>query len=128
VAAVKPALPGDSVGYGREFIAARETWIGTLPIGYADGVVRGLSNNCDVIVAGRRYPVVGTISMDNLTIDLGPEPTVALGDVARIIGCDGAECQTAEQLAHRLGTITHEIVCWISRRVPRTYHRDGEPV
>jgi alanine racemase len=128
LAAVKLAQPGDSVGYGRQFIATRETWIGTLPIGYADGVVRGLSNNCDVIVAGRRYPVVGTISMDNLTIDLGPEPTVALGDVARIIGCDGAECQTAEQLAHRLGTITHEIVCWISRRVPRTYHRDGEPV
>jgi alanine racemase len=128
LAAVKLAQPGDSVGYGRQFIATRETWIGTLPIGYADGVVRGLSNNCDVIVAGRRYPVVGTISMDNLTIDLGPEPTVALGDVARIIGCDGAECQTAEQLAHRLGTITHEIVCWISRRVPRTYHRDGEPL
>jgi alanine racemase len=127
VAAVKLAVPGDSVGYGRQFIAARETWIGTLPIGYADGVVRGLSNNCDVIVAGRRYPVVGLISMDNLTIDLGPEPTVAPGALARIIGCDGTECQTAEQLAHRLGTITHEIVCWISRRVPRAYHRDGEP-
>ncbi len=127
VAAVKPARPGDSVGYGREFIAERETWIGTLPIGYADGVVRGLSNNCDVIIGGRRYPVVGRISMDNLTVDLGPEPTVAPGALARIIGRDGAESQTAEELAHRLGTITHEIVCWISRRVPRVYHRDGEP-
>ncbi|MDQ6604961.1 MAG: alanine racemase [Actinomycetota bacterium] len=127
LAAVKLAQPGDSVGYGRQFIATRETWIGTLPIGYADGIARGLSNNCDVIVARRRYPVVGTVSMDNLTIDLGPEPIAAPGDSALIIGSDGSERQTAEHLAHRLGTITHEIVCGISRRVPRTYHRDGQP-
>jgi alanine racemase len=127
VAAVKPARPGDSAGYGRTFIAERETWIATLPIGYADGVVRGLGNNCEVLVGGRRYPVVGTVSMDNITIDLGPEPIAAAGDVATIIGGDGAERQSAEQLAHRVGTINYEIVCGISRRVPRSYHRDGVP-
>ena len=72
VAAVKRARPGESAGYGRRFIADRETWIATLPIGYADGVRRALTNNCDVLIDGRRYPVVGTVSMDNITVDLGP--------------------------------------------------------
>ena len=69
VAAIKRAAPGDSVGYGRRFVAERETWIGTLPIGYADGVRRALTNNCEVLIRGRRYPLVGTVSMDNVTID-----------------------------------------------------------
>src|SRR5205085_2514715 len=76
VAAVKRAAPGDSAGYGRRYIAEGETWIGTLPIGYGDGFRRALSNNCDVLVAGSRYPLVGTVSMDNVTIDLGPQTTV----------------------------------------------------
>jgi alanine racemase len=125
VASVKRAAPGDSVGYGRRFIAPRETWIGTLPIGYADGIRRALSNNCEVLVRGRRFPVVGTVSMDNITIDLGPQTTVAAGDRATIIGADGDERQTAEDIAHRIGTINYEVVTGISARVPRSYHRDG---
>ena len=128
LAAVKPARPGDSVGYGRRFIAEHDTWVGTLPIGYGDGVRRAFTNNCDVLVGGRRYPLVGTVSMDNITIDLGPEPVAEPGDEAILIGSDGAERQTAEQLARRIGTINYEIVCGISARVPRSYHRDGEPV
>jgi alanine racemase len=128
VAAVKAARAGDSVGYGRRFVAERDTWIATLPIGYGDGVRRALTNNCDVLVRGRRYPLVGTVSMDNITIDLGPEPVAEVGDDATLIGADGAERQTAEQLARRVGTINYEIVCGISERVPREYHRDGEPV
>jgi alanine racemase len=128
LAAVKQARVGDSAGYGRRFIAARDTWIGTLPIGYADGFRRAFTNNCDVLVEGRRYPLVGTVSMDNVTIDLGPsEPSVRVGDVATIIGSSGAERQTAEQLAQRIDTINYEIVCGWSGRVPRVYHRDGEP-
>jgi alanine racemase len=127
VAAVKAAAPGDSAGYGRKFVVSKETWIGTLPIGYADGVVRALSNNCDVLVGGRRYPLVGTVSMDNITIDLGPDTSVVPGTPAILIGQDGSERQTAEQLAHRVGTINYEIVCGISRRVPRRYHRDRVP-
>jgi alanine racemase len=127
VAAIKRARPGDSVGYGRRFIAERDTWIATLPLGYADGIRRALSNNCDVLIGGRRYPLVGTVSMDNLTLDLGPEPAVAVGEPATIIGAEGGERQTAEELARRIGTINYEIVCGISRRVPRVYHRDGEP-
>lgn len=127
VAAVKRARPGDSVGYGRRFVAERETWIATLPIGYGDGVRRALTNNCDVLVGGRRYPLVGTVSMDNITIDLGDEPAARIGEVATIIGRDEDQLQTAEDLANRIGTINYEIVCGISQRVPRAYHRDGEP-
>jgi alanine racemase len=125
VAAVKLTRGGESVGYGRRFVAARDTWIATLPIGYADGVRRGLTNNCDVLIGGRRYPLVGTVSMDNITADVGPEPTVRPGDGAVIIGRDGEELQRAEDLAQRLDTINYEIVCGITGRVPRVYHRDG---
>jgi alanine racemase len=131
VAAVKRARPGESSGYGRRFIADRDTWIATLPIGYGDGIRRGLSNNCDVLIGGRRYPLVGTVSMDNITVDLGPATGAAAGEVeqeAIIIGRSGAERQTVEDLANRLDTVNHEVLCGISARVPRQYHRDGEPV
>jgi alanine racemase len=128
VAAVKPAQPGDTLGYGRSFAAERHTLVATVPIGYGDGVRRGLSNNCEVLIRGRRYPVAGTLSMDNLTVDLGPQSKVEVGDRVTLIGADGAERQTAEDLARRLDTISYEIVCGISSRVPRTYHRDGEAV
>ncbi len=127
VAAVKAARPGDSVGYGRQFTAKAETWIATLPIGYGDGVRRAYGNNCEVLVGGRRHPLVGAVSMDNITLDLGPDTSVAVGDLATIIGADGNERQTAEQLARRIDTINYEVVCAISCRVPRTYHRDGVP-
>jgi alanine racemase len=127
VAAVKLARPGDSVGYGRRFIAARETWIATLPIGYGDGVSRLFTNNAEVLIGGRRYPLVGTVSMDNITVDVGPSPAVEIGQPATLIGIDGGERQTAEELARRTRTISYEVVCGISGRVPRLHHRDGEP-
>ncbi len=126
LAAVKLARAGDSVGYGRRFCAERDTWIGTIPIGYADGIRRELTNNCDVLVDGTRYPLVGTVSMDNITIDLGPEPAASVGAGATIIGRDGGERQTTEDIARRVGTINYEILCGISKRVPRAYHRDGD--
>lgn len=128
VAAVKLARAGDSVGYGRRFVAAADTWIATLPIGYADGVSRAFTNNCDVLIGSRRYPLVGTVSMDNITVDIGDEPLVEVGTQATLIGIDGDQRQTAEDLARRVGTINYEVVCGISRRVPRIYHRDGVQV
>jgi alanine racemase len=127
VAAVKPAEPGDTVGYGRTFTAEAPTWIATIPIGYADGIRRGLSNNCDVLIAGRRYPLVGTVSMDNITVDLGPKKGVAIGEPVTIIGAQSGARQTAEEVARRIETINYEIVCGVSARASRIYHRDGEP-
>jgi alanine racemase len=128
VAALKRAVAGDSAGYGRRFIAGADTWLATLPIGYADGVRRALSGNCDVLISGRRFPLVGTVSMDNVTVDVGSDPVVKWGEQATLLGTDGDERQTAEDLARRIGTISYEVMCGVSGRVPRIYHRDGAPV
>jgi alanine racemase len=127
VATVKPIASGQSTGYGRHFIAERPSHIATLPIGYGDGLVRALANNCDVLIGGRRYPLCGMVSMDNITVDVGPDPVVRRGQRATLIGVDGDERQTAEDLARRAGTISYELLCWISKRVPRVYHYDGRP-
>jgi alanine racemase len=120
VAEVKRALPGQSAGYGRRFVAERETWLGTVPIGYGDGVRRALTNNADVLVDGRRVPLVGTVSMDNITVDLGDQP-VERGAEAVLIGARGGERILAEELAARLGTINYEITCALTPRVPREH-------
>jgi alanine racemase len=119
VGAVKRFPAGQSAGYGRKWRAAADTWVGVVPLGYGDGVRRALTNDCDVLVEGRRYPLVGTVSMDNLTIDLGPETTVEPGAEAVLIGRQGEEEIRAEELAARLDTINYEITCGISPRVPR---------
>jgi alanine racemase len=128
VADVKPCAEGESAGYGRRFVARSDTALGVLPIGYGDGVRRGLTNNADVLVGGRRRALVGTVSMDNLTIDLGSPPDVPPGAPAVLIGAQGAERITAEEWARRLGTINYEVTCALSPRVPRWHHHDGESV
>ena len=127
VAALKPSARGESAGYGRRFVAERDTVLGVLPIGYGDGWRRGLSNNAEVLVGGARVPLVGTISMDNLTVDLGPAPSAGVGEPAVLIGAAGQERITAEEVARCLHTINYEITCGLTARVPRAYHRDGEP-
>jgi alanine racemase len=119
VADVKRFPAGASAGYGRTWRAPTDTWVGVLPLGYGDGVRRALSNNAEVLVRGRRRPLVGTISMDNLTIDLGSETEVAPGDEAVLIGRQGGEEILAEEVARRLATINYEVTCGISARVPR---------
>jgi alanine racemase len=119
VADVKRFEPGDSAGYGQTWRAEAATCVGVLPLGYGDGVRRGLSNNAEVLVGGRRYPLVGTVSMDNVTIDLGPDTGVEPGEEAVLIGSLGEETILAEDMAARLGTINYEITCGISARVPR---------
>jgi alanine racemase len=122
---LKPRAPGESAGYGRRFVAREATVLGVLPIGYGDGVRRGLTNNADVLVNGRRRPLVGTVSMDNVTVDLGPAPDVAPGARAVLIGEDRGERIIAEEMARRLATINYEITCGLTARVPRAYHHDG---
>ena len=89
-----------------------------MPLGYADGVRRGLSSNADVLIGGRRRPIIGTVTMDQLMVDCGDDP-VRIGDEVVLIGRQGDERITAEEWAGRLGTIGYEIVCGIGARVPR---------
>jgi alanine racemase len=126
VADVKLCRAGESAGYGRRFVAERDTWLGLLPIGYGDGWRRGLSNNAEVLIDGARYPLVGTVSMDNVTIDLGADASAQrmLGRPAVLIGDDGDERITAEDVARRLDTINYEITCSLAPRVPRVHHKD----
>ena len=121
VADVKAFERGASAGYGQTWRAPEDTNVGVLPIGYGDGVRRALSNNAEVLVGGRRYPVVGTVSMDNLTIDLGPESEVEPGAPAVLIGGQGDETILCEEVAQRLGTINYEVTTGISERVPRRH-------
>jgi alanine racemase len=125
VADVKRFAAGDSAGYGRRFVATEATELAVVPVGYGDGVRRLLSGNADVLIGGRRLPVVGTVSMDNVTVDLGLGGGVAVGAVVTLIGSDGAERIAAEEVAARQGTINYEVTCAVSPRVPREYHRDG---
>jgi alanine racemase len=127
VADVKPLRAGQSVGYGRSWSADADTQVAVVPIGYGDGYRRGLSNAAEVIVGGRRYPVVGTISMDNVTVDVGNEGAVRPGDLVTLIGADGDQIVSAEELARALGTINYEVTCGIAPRVRRLYHQaEGE--
>jgi alanine racemase len=121
IADVKPCRAGESTGYGRRFLAERDTHLGALPIGYGDGWRRALSNNADVLIAGSRLPLVGTVSMDNVAVDLGPDPAALelCGAEAVLIGASGSERITAEELARRMGTINYEITCGLSSRVER---------
>jgi len=119
VADVKRFPAGASAGYGRKWKAPGDTWVGVVPLGYGDGVRRALTNNAEVLVGGRRFPLVGTVSMDNLTIDLGPETEVEPGAEAVLIGRQGEEEILAEEVAGRLETINYEVTCAISPRVPR---------
>jgi alanine racemase len=125
VADVKQIEPGDSVGYGRSWIAQQTTQIGVLPIGYGDGYRRGLSNRGEALIGGRRFPIVGTVSMDNVTVDLGTDSGVAAGEPAILIGRAGEQRLLAEQLAAELDTINYEITCGLSPRVPRVHRRGG---
>jgi len=128
VAEVKLCRAGESAGYGRRFIAEHDTWLGVLPLGYGDGWRRGLSNNSEVLIDGVRYPLVGTVSMDNVTVDLGADAGAERlrGAPAVLIGEDGNERITAEDVARRLNTINYEITCGLAPRVPRVHHRDDD--
>jgi alanine racemase len=120
VLAVKDAAPGESAGYGRRFVAHEPTHVATLPIGYGDGWRRALSNNADVLIGGRRYPLVGTVSMDNITVDVGRDSAVSVGDEAVLIGAQGPERILAEEVARRLDTINYEVTCALTPRVIRS--------
>jgi alanine racemase len=121
---LKNVPSGSPLGYGGTFVTARESRIATLPIGYEDGLARALSNRGHVLVRERRAPIVGRVSMDLTLIDVTDVPGAAVGDRAVVIGGDGASQITAEDLAGQIGSLSYEVTCGISDRVPRVYVRE----
>ncbi len=121
LASVRRIEPGESVGYGRRWRAQEPTWVGTVPVGYGDGWRRALTNDCDVLIGGGRHPLVGTVSMDNVTVDLGPDPRADVGDEVVLIGRQGEERILAEEVARRMGTINYEVTTGLLPRVRREH-------
>lgn len=119
LASVKPLLGRESVGYGRLYRAARGTYIGAIPVGYADGYPRAYANTAQVLVGGRRVPVVGMVSMDQITVDLGPEATDRVHDEVVLLGAQGDEAITAEELGRWRDSINYEVTCAVGPRIRR---------
>jgi alanine racemase len=118
---LKDLEPGTPVGYGSTWRAERRTRVAVLPVGYNDGVAWRLSNAGEVLVRGRRAPIVGRVSMDYVTVDVGHVPGVRVGDTATLIGCDGEQRIGVEEVAERAGTISYEITCSVGQRVEHVY-------
>jgi len=118
---LKDVPAGTPIGYSSTWRAERPTRIATLPVGYHDGVPWRLSNCGEVLVRGRRAPIVGRVTMDYITIDVGHIPGAAVGDTATLIGSDGHETITVEEVAQKAGTIAYEVTCSVGRRVQRLY-------
>jgi alanine racemase len=120
--------PGATVGYGRTWTAERPSRIGLIPIGYADGYSRALSNRAEVLVCGRRCPVVGRVSMDQASIDITDAPQAVEGTEVVVIGSQGDQEITVDEVAGWAGTISYEVLCGLTRRVPRHYFHGGQAV
>jgi alanine racemase len=114
------ACETEGVSYGLSYRCKRDSWIAVLPIGYADGFPRALSNRWEVLIAGKRYPQVGTICMDLCMVELG-EDFYDQGEEVTVIGGYGREEIGTERMAEMLGTINYEVVCGIGKRVPRVF-------
>ena len=117
--------PGREIGYGGTYITTRPTRVATLPVGYADGYRRNLSGRFYVLIRGKKAPILGRICMDQMMVDITEIPDACLGDVVVLVGRDGEEQITVEQIAAQGDSFNYEFVCGISRRVPRVYTIGG---
>ena len=125
IAFLKHVEAGSTISYGRIFVARRDSLIATIPIGYADGFSRALSNTGEALVRGIRVPVAGRVCMDMTMLDVTDVPGVAEGDAVVLIGAQGNERITAADIAAKTGTIAYEVLCGISGRVPRVVKEDA---
>nr|WP_319487353.1 alanine racemase [uncultured Caproiciproducens sp.] len=128
VSLVKMIEPQTSVSYGRKYIAKKPVRIATVPIGYADGYPRHLYIRASMLVRGHKAKIIGRVCMDQLMLNVTSVPDVQEGDVVTVFGRDGDACITLEELAAYNNTINYELVCMISKRVPRIYYKNGKEV
>lgn len=121
VSYIKKVPAGEGISYGHTFVTKEERIIATIPVGYADGYPRALSNKGRVIINGQYAPIVGRVCMDQFMVDITDIPGVNIEDTVTLIGYDGEACITADEIANLCGTISYEILCQIGKRVPRIY-------
>lgn len=128
IGCLKKVPAGAKISYGGTYITQRESFIATLPIGYGDGYNRLLSNRGEVLLKAKRVPVVGRICMDMTMADVTDVEGVSAGDEVVLMGRQGGDEITVEEIAEKIGTISYEVLCGVGKRVPRVYTRDGKPV
>lgn len=126
VAQLKEVPAGEGISYAHRFVTQRHSLLAAVPVGYADGYNRLLTNKGEVLIRGRRAPVAGTVCMDWILVDVTEIPDVTVGDRVTLLGQDGDECISALEWADKIGTITYEVFCNISKRVPRVFVRSEE--
>lgn len=126
VVMVKKIDAGETVGYGATFTAKKPMKIATVPVGYADGYMRSLSNRGYVLIKGQSAPIVGRICMDQFMVDVTDIDGVSRGDLVTLIGNDGKNSLPMEKVAFMADSFNYEFACDINKRVPRIYYRNGE--
>ena len=123
---IKMLPPGREISYGGTFVTTRKTRVATVPVGYADGYRRSLSGKFYVLIRGRRAPILGRVCMDQMMVDITDVPDVKIDDPVVLVGSDGNDEITVEQVAAAADSFNYEFVCGISRRVPRRYRQNGQ--
>ncbi len=125
---VKTLPPGREISYGGTYVTTRDTVVATIPVGYADGYRRSLSGKFHVLIHGRKAPILGRVCMDQLMVDVTGIPGVQVDDPVTLVGTDGGEAITMEQIAAAAGSFNYEFASGISRRVPKIYVSGGQTV
>ena len=128
VSHVKTLPAGREISYGGTYVTGADTVVATIPVGYADGYRRNLSGRFHVLIRGQKAPILGRICMDQMMVDVTAIPGVQTGDRVTLVGADGAEAITMEEISAQADSFNYEFVCGISRRVPRLYVQNGKPV
>ncbi len=128
VSFVKTLEAGVEIGYGGTYTTTKETVVATIPVGYADGYSRALSNRGRVLIKGKSFPIIGRICMDQFMIDISSKPDIKQGDEVTLVGRDGDEYISIEEVADMSYSFNYEFVCDIGKRIPRVYYKDGKVV
>ncbi|MGN0141151.1 MAG: alanine racemase, partial [Roseburia sp.] len=126
VAYVKELEAGREISYGGTYVTERASRIATIPVGYADGYARGLSNKGEVLIHGKRAPIRGRVCMDQFMVDVTDIPEVKIGDEVVLIGSLGSECISMEEVGEISGRFNYEFVCNLGKRIPRVFRRNGK--
>ena len=125
---VKTLPAGYGISYGATYVTETERRIATIPVGYGDGYARSLSNKGNVLIRGRRVPICGRICMDQFMVDVTDIPEVCVGDVVTLIGTDGGEQITLEELGEKSGRFNYEFACDLGKRIPRIFYKGGRRI